>query len=209
MNIDTSKSSFRDITMAFDSLEIDQIDTSKLKALLDEKPIVFDTPPLVVVFFPAAGFIIQMGDDRIRLTHQQVTDDPTALPLWTIATTCYRLVKGARMKAYGFNFKIECQTDPDLFGQLTDGKFIANRGEVEGSLGGKITSFIPRVKFGRGAVQYDLIMEPIDTEHFLAHLNVHFALNSLPKATKLKAEFLNELDEFGRVLHRLFEFGQE
>lgn len=203
MTIDTSTTAFRDITLLFDSLDVPRLDMRKLKELFEIQPVGMDTPDLSVIIYPPLSLIIQLGDNRIRLSHQAVTDRVDALELWSIAITARKVASRHNLTAYGFNYDIIAQVDPPLWAAVTEKWFIADVGALAKIARGQIVGFTPRLKYVRDDVNYDLMLEQPEMGTMKAHLNVHFAADRLPPSSVLRKRFLAEYDEFRELIGRI------
>jgi len=215
MSIDTSKINLRDITLLYDTIDLQLIDVRKLKNLFDIQPVVMDTPELLVIIFPPIQLVIQLGDRRLRVTHQQPSTQIDALPLWQIVDTCRKLLTGSRLEAYGFNYNIVAAMKADQFSTVVQKWFFPDPQPLTNLVKGELLAFTPRLKFKRGKGEYDLILEHAKAESDLileqssfdllkAHLNIHFAEKRLPAQVGLKTAFLKEYEDFQALLHNLF-----
>jgi len=181
----------QNITLVYDSLDLQTIDSSRLKGIMDGKAIVMDTPDMIVSLRPP--IIIQMGDRRIRITLQQESKEIGGLPLWEIALKCHQLVPHqSQLVAYGFNYDVGATVADGNAYTITMDPFVSNRQRIEKALEGHLVSFIPRLKFKRGETLYDLILEPLDEKQITVHLNAHFKDNTLPSQDQLEASVRKE-----------------
>lgn len=197
----------QNITLLYDSLDPRAIDSGKLKGLMgvQVKPVLMDTPAMIVALYPPSPMIIQMGDRRTRITLQQESEGIGSVPLWEIALKCHELVLESQLVAYGFNY--------DVRGEFTDGNaqtatitmFVSNPQRVETALEGHLLSSIPRFKFRRDETLYDLLLEAIDDQHIKVHLNAHFEFEgiALPSADHLEVSFRQEFEYLVSMLPRL------
>lgn len=197
----------QNITLVYDSLDLQTIDSSKLKELTDAKAMVMDTPEMIVAVYPAAPIIIQMGDGRTRVTLQRESEDIGSVPLWEIALKCNRLAPKSALVAYGFNYDVAVEFAGGNAHTIMTGLFVSDPQRIENALEGHLLSSIPRLKFRRGQTLYDLVLEPINEQHIKAHLNAHFEFEgiSLPSQDQLEAFFRQEFEYLISVLSRLFE----
>lgn len=205
MTIDTSSTELRDITLAFEQINASGVNIRKLKTLFDMQPVVVETPDLSMIMYPPHQLIIQITDNRIRISHQKVLSNIDELPLWDIADTCRKLVANQHLTGYGFNYNIISEIDLALHQAVINKWFLPNSEAVSNVLQGQIVTFTPRIVFERDAKLYDLIMEQATSKHLRAHLNVHFDEKRLPGRAKLKANFIKEYEDFRMLLSRLYD----
>jgi hypothetical protein len=184
----------QNVTLSYDSLDLHAIDTRKLRGVAgsDIKPTVMDTPEMIVAVYPPQPIIIQVGENRIRITLSESADEVGKVPLWTIASNCHRLLAKSTSKlvAYGFNYDIGFVWDGDAY-EAVMSAFIADRNQLESVLEGHLVSFIPRLRFERNAVRYDVAIEPLDEHHLHAFMNAHYemAQRALPAGDRLKDQY--------------------
>lgn len=209
MDIDIQRVLSQNITLVYDLLDLRTIDTSKLKGLMgvEAKPMVMDTPEMIVAVYPPHPLIIQIGDRRIRVTFPRESEDIGAVPLWEIAIKCHQLVPQSQLIAYGFNYDVGAVAADGNAQAITMDLFVSNRQMIEKALEGHLESFIPRLKFKRGETLYDLILEPLDEKRVKAHLNVHFQFEgiTLPSQDRLEVSFRQEFGYLVSMLSKLFE----
>lgn len=207
MDIDIQRVLSQNITLVYDSLDLRTIDSRKLKELMGvkAKPMVMDTPEMIVAVYPAAPIIIQIADRRIRVTFQRESEDIGSVPLWEIALKCHQLVPQSQLFAYGFNYDVGAVVADGNAQAIMMGLFVSNLQMIEDALGGHLLSITPRLKFKRGGTLYDLIFEPLGEQRIKAHLNAHFQDNTLPPQDQLEASFHQEFGYLISVLSRLFE----
>jgi hypothetical protein len=199
----------QNITLVYESLDLQTIDSGKLKGLMaDTKPMVMDTPEMIVAVYPPMPIIIQMGDRRTRITLQQESEQIGAAPIWETTIECHQLVPQSQLVAYGFNYDVGAVVRGAGVHTIITDLFAPNRDALEEALEGRVVSFIPRFKFKRGEALYDLILEPLDEEQIKAHLNAHFEGRTLPSREELEASFRQEFEYLVSMLPRLFEGGK-
>jgi hypothetical protein len=209
MGLDIQGVLSQNITLVYDSLDLQTIDSSKLKGLIaSAKPMVMDTPEMIVAVYPPMPVVIQMGDRRTRITLQQESEEIGAVPLWEIALKCHQFVSQSQLVAYGFNYDVGAAVTDENAQTITMDLFVPNQETIERILDGHLVSFIPRFKFKRGETLYDLILEPLDEKRVKAHLNAHFEGKSLPPKDQLKVSFHQEFGYLISILPRLLE-GEE
>jgi len=199
----------QNITLVYESLDLRTIDSAKLKGLIaSAKPMVMDTPEMIVAVYPPMPIIIQMGDRRTRITLQQESEKIGTAPLWEVALKCHQFVSQSQLAAYGFNYDVRAMVTDGNAQTITMDLFVPNRETIERVLEGHLASFIPRFKFKRGETLYDLIVEPLDEKRIKAHLNAHFEGKSLLSQDQLEASFRQEFGYLVSMLPRLFQ-GEE
>jgi len=207
MNLDVSTVLMQNITLVYDSLDLQTIDSSKLKGLVgvEARATVMDTPEMIVAVYPPTPIIIQMGDRRTRITFQQESEDVGGTPLWTIAFHCHELVPQSQLVAYGFNYDVGGVVRKGNAQKIAMELFLRDQTMLEEKLGGRLLSFIPRLKFERDRTLYDLILEPLNEQRIKVHLNAHFESNILPSQDQLEMSFRQEFQYLFSMLPELFE----
>ncbi len=206
MDIDIPIVLKQNITLVYDSLDLQTIDSSKLKGIMGGNAMVMDTPDMIVALYPPTPMIIQMGDRRTRITLQKESKDIGSVPLWEVALKCHQLVPPrAQLVAYGFNYDVGATVADGDVQTITMDLFISNRQMLEKILDGHLLSFMPRLKFKRGETLYDLILEPLDEQRITVHLNAHFEDNTLPLQDQLEASFRQEFEYLVSMLPSLLE----
>ena len=203
----------QNITLLYDSLDLLAIDSSKLKGLMGSqaRPIVMDTPDMIVTVYPAESVVIQMGDRRTRITLQQHSKDIGGVPLWEIALKCDQLVSAqSTLSAYGFNYDVGVVLTGEDANKAVLDLFIPDTQVIESAIEGDLLSFVPRLIFRRGQTRYDLVLEPTAEERIKVHLNAHFEFEgiTLPQQDQLETSFREEFGYLVSMLPRLFEGGE-
>jgi len=199
----------QNITLAYEAMDLPNIDTRKLKGVLgtERQPTVMETPDTIVVVFPPEPTVIQLGQKRIRITVPESGGKVGDVPLWEIAVKCGELVSGSEHKliAYGFNYELMALSETSSAHAATMRLFLPNSGAVEAILGGYLSSFTPRLKFQRGQTQYDLILEPLDEQQLKVFMNAHFEYPGvrLPTQDQLHEDFCKGYDYLVSVLPKL------
>jgi len=201
----------QNITLLYDSLDLQAIDSSELKKFMGSqaKPMVMDMPEMIVVVYPAEPLVIQMGDRRTRITLQQGSHDIGELPLWEIALKCNQLVAKTKstLVAYGFNYDVGVILTSENANEAVLDLFISDSQVIEDALEGHILSFVPRLIFQQDQTRYDLVLEPMAEQRIKVHLNAHFEFEGivLPHKDQLKASFHEEFEYLASILPRLFK----
>ena len=202
----------QNMTLVYDLLDLQAIDSSKLKGFMgvQTKPMVMDTPEMIVAVYPPEPTIIQIGDRRIRITLQQHSENVGSVPLWEITVKCNQLVPESKstLVAYGFNYDAGLTLAGERNAhEVSIELFVPNPQMIEDAIEGHLLSFIPRLRFQRGQTRYDLVLEPIDEQHMKVHMNAHFELGgiALPPQSQLQASFYEEYEYLVSMLPRLFE----
>jgi hypothetical protein len=199
----------QNITLVYDSLDLQAIDIGKLKNVADiqNKPMLIDTPEMIVVAYPPepVPIVIQLADRRIRISLSQSSDSIGDIPLWKVATECHNLVPRSSVIAYGFNYDVLVEVTVGNASKLLIDLFIRDAETIRDALQGDLSSFIPRLRFRRGQVSNDLVLEPTDDQRIKVHMNSHFGHKGveLPASEQLEASFLDEYDYLASVLPRL------
>jgi len=203
----------QNITLVYKALDLQAIETRKLKGFMkgQVKPMVMDTPEMIVVMYPQSPLVIQLGDRRIRITLQKETKNLGEIPLWEIASKCNQLVSESIIVAYGFNYDIGVKlADKDAYA-ATINLLVPDRRMIEDALEGRLLSFLPRIKFKREQTLYDLVLEPKDKHHIKVHMNSHFESKDtpLPSETQLQGSFYGEYGYLTSMLPRLLLKGDK
>jgi hypothetical protein len=200
VSIDISTVLGQNITLVYDSLKLQDIDARILKNLIsDVRPTVVDNPDLIAVIYPPVQLVIQLADKRIRITHQQHQNIGN-LPLWEFAHQCHQLVTESQLIAYGFNYDVMVEITDQNAQEITRHLFISDPQTIDNLLEGHLEAFIPRLKFRRNGLLYDLFLEPLDEQQIKAHMNVHFEEKTLPTLAQLEASYREEFDYFESLL---------
>lgn len=203
----------QNVTFVYDSLEPRYIDSGRLKKLLgpNATPTIMDTPEMIVVVYPPKPTIVQIGDRRIRITVPEASDEIGEPPIWEYAYKLSKLVPKSEvnMIAYGFNYDLEFEASQIGSQTAILNKFLRNPKDVADTLGGELDSFVPRFKFKKNTVQYDILVETISELRIKVHLNVHFDLlnNPLPTRKTLRTEFFSEYEHLIATSQELLQFG--
>ena len=202
----------QNITVVYKSLNLQAINTSKLKGLLKIAPTVVDTPEMIVAIYPIGPLIIQFADNRIRITLQKEIQDlknigsDRGIHLWKLALEVHQLVDKPKLSAYGFNYDLGAVVESNTQ-TLIKNVFMFSEEKIKSALDTNEISFLPRVKFKRNEIAYDLILEPLDNQRVVTHLNAHFETNSFPNQKTLKQSFHEQFNFLINVLSNLFERG--
>ncbi len=203
----------QNITLVYDTLDLQTIDSGELKELMGVqiKPTVMDTPEMIVGVYPPQPIVVEIGDRRIRITLQLAAEDIGGVPLWEIALKCDQLVPKPKSKfvAYGFNYDVGIASTSGNAQEVILGLFVPNREMIEAALEGHLLSIIPRLIFQRDQTRYDLALESVDEQHVKVHMNTHFGFEgvTLPSRDDLQASFQEEYRYLVSMLPRLFHGG--
>lgn len=205
MSIEVQTILNQNITVVFDSLDLHDINSSVLKSLMGReiRATVMDTPEMVVAVYPPAPTIIQIGDRRIRVNLPQDTRELGQVPLWDLARASAALVPSESAPvAYGFNYDVGVVINHVDANELLIQQFIHSPEELNQKLGGSLISTIPRFRFQRDEIRYDLVLEPTDKDHLKIHLNVHYELSgqSLPDSDILRRAYRKEYERLVEML---------
>ncbi len=207
MAIDISVILSRNITLVYDSLDLGEIDRNQLRKLLEPlpAPVVMDTPDRIITVWAPQQLVVDIGDNRIRITIQKETGDVCDFPIWETASKCGQLLSTEQLVAFGFNFEAGSELPKGNVGSLLIDRFVHDRPALEATLGGTLVSFTPRWTFERNNTTYDLIVDAIDQTHMKTHLNAHFPKQHLPSSEDLKVSFKEEFDFVPSLLEQLFQ----
>jgi hypothetical protein len=194
----------QNITLLYDSLDLGpaHIDRNRLREIAGENAMVMDTNEMIVAAQPTNAVIFQLGDRRIRISAQRPSKNMGEILLWLFAQDLNQLVARAKLIAYGFNFGVIAEMEREskaTFAML----FLASRTDLERNLSGTVESVVPRIRFKRDSVRYDLILEPQQDKQFIANLNAHFERNALPPQNVLERDYKSEYREFVALLNRV------
>jgi hypothetical protein len=200
----------QNITVVFDSLDLASVDSGKLKMLRGPgtQAAVMDVPDMIVAIFPPEPMLVQVGEKRIRMTLQGASEIGS-VPMWDYMGKCIELVAKPRppVVAYGFNYDAIVGIEGVSATDILQRRFMGQITDIEGRLQGQIKMIVPRLKFQKERVSYDLILEPVNDGQIKAHLNAHFATPSqkLPPLTKFRSSFLDQYRYFAETLARLLD----
>jgi hypothetical protein len=194
----------QNITLVYDSLDLSpvHIDRNRLREIAGKNAMVMDTDEMIVAAQPTHAVIFQLGDRRIRISTQQPSKDIGEFPFWLFAQDLHQLVTRAKLIAYGFNYGIVAKMEHEsneTFATL----FLANRTDLERNLNSTVESILPRLRFKRDNVRYDLILEPQQEGQFTANLNAHFTQDKLPPQNVIERNYKSEYREFVVLLDRV------
>jgi len=211
VDIDIQTILSQNITLVYDALDLRVIDGGKLKQLVESRsrPMVMDTPGIIVAVYPPEPTLVQIGDNRIRITLQKHSDEIGGIPLWQIAANCNQLVPEPtpNLIAFGFNYDIVMALVGRDAYEVVMNLFIPDPTIIAEATEGKLMSFIPRIRYQRGQTQYDLALEPLDQQRVKVHMNAHFGFEgvALPPQDQLRALFEAEYEYLTFVLQRMFK----
>ena len=196
----------QNITLVYDLLDLKSIDTRQLKTLLNSQtgPMLMDTPEMIVAVYPSEQIVLQIGDNRIRITLQKGTEDVSNSRLGEFATKCHKLVpkNQSKLTAYGFNYDLLINAH-DSSSQLLKDLFVKDEEKINSILEGTLQTIVPRLRFTRNKNRYDLILEPVNDSEFKAHMNAHFVSNQLPTTKKIKLSFEQEYSYLVEIMLRV------
>jgi hypothetical protein len=202
----------QNITLLYESLDLRVVDINSLKQVVEgtAQPMVMDMPETIVAAFPAEPIVIQLGDQRIRITHAGPNQNIGSVPLWRFALRCHQLVRKPTLLAYGFNYDVLAALDAGDANELLRDLFVADTPSLETTLGGSLTSFTPRLRFDKAEARCDLVIEPVEALRLKVHLNVHYEYPGrvLPSQARMKSAFLEQFEYLSSVLPVLLEGGK-
>lgn len=202
----------QNITLVYRSLDLRSVDVKSLKQVVEggAQPTVMDMPDTIVAAFPSEPIVIQLGDQRIRITLAKPIQDIGSVPLWKIAARCHHLVQKSALLAYGFNYDVLAALDSGNSYELLRTLFVADTPRLETVLGGSLASFTPRLQFDRAGARCDLLIEPFEAQRLKVHLNVHYEYPdiALPSQTRMKSAYLEQFGYLNSVLPALLQGGK-
>jgi hypothetical protein len=204
----------QNITLVYDALELDNVDRNALRGLVETsvKPMIMDTPEMIVAVFPQGPVIIQVGDRRLRVNYQRHDETLGAIPLWEIAAEGHRMLKSdsaPELIAYGFNYDIGYSfQDVEAASALVNLFLSESQVQLwETATSGEILSTTPKLKFRRDTTVYDLVLQPLQAERMKVHLNAHFETSgiTLPESETLGGSFREEYSYLQSILSELLD----
>lgn len=198
----------RNITMVYSALDLQTIDRNKLREIIpDITPTVMDMPEMVVAVYPPSPWLIQIGDRRIRINVAAEIEGLGDFPLWEYAIRCKELVPSdkASLIAYGYNFDFGVHFQGSTPQNILISKFVPNRAALEDTLQGALVSYLPRIVFKTGDVQYDVIFELMNDVQMKVHGNAHFQYDGihLPPLDGLKSSYIAQYEHLRNVIEKL------
>lgn len=200
----------RNITIVYESLNLQDVDRNKLREIIPgATPTVMDMPEVLVAVYPPEPWIIQFGDRRMRVNLAAETDGLGDFPLWEHAIQAQQIIPPdkAHLLAYGYNFDFGVRFDGTTPQEKLISKFVLNRTVLEEELQGNLVSYLPRLVFSVGFVQYDIVFEPIDNSRMKVHGNAHIQYPDiqLPLYDELKTSYLTEFERLQSTIARLIQ----
>jgi hypothetical protein len=198
----------RNITIVYDALDLQTIDRNKLRGVIpDITPTVMDMPEMVVAVYPPSPWLIQIGDRRIRINVAAEIEGLGEFPLWEYAIKCNELIPAdkASLISYGYNFDFGLSFQEITPRDALISKFVLNRAALEDSLQGTLTSYLPRMIFKTGDIQYDLVFELMNDAQMKIHGNAHFQYDGiqLPSLDGLKASYIAQYEHLRNIIQKL------
>lgn len=198
----------RNITMVYGTLDLQTIDRNKLREIIpDLTPTVMDMPEMVVAVYPPSPWLIQIGDRRIRINVAAEIEGLGDFPLWEYAIKCKELLPSdkASLIAYGYNFDFGFRFKDSNPQDILISKFAPNRAALEDILQGALVSYLPRILFKTGDVQYDIIFELLNDAQMKVHGNAHFQYDGihLPPLDGLKSSYIAQYEHLRNVIEKL------
>jgi hypothetical protein len=198
----------RDVTLAYASLDLARVDTNGLRNLGDLAAArVLVAPDGIAAAYPSASASIEIGNNRIRATNQQNSQDLAAGTLCQIVTQCHRLAGAPALTAYGFNYAVELTlTDDSLYRNMA-AMLTPDAQKAEALVGGSLRqmSFTPRIVFQRDLALYELMLLSPEGKVMRTTLTAHFEREGLklPPADQLEAACRKEYEGYVALLTRL------
>ena len=198
----------RNITIVYDALDLQAIDRNKLRGVIpDITPTVMDMPEMVVAVYPPSPWLIQIGDRRIRINVAAEIEGLGDFSLWEYAIKCNELISAdkASLISYGYNFDFGVRFQQGTPRDALISRFVLNRAALEDTLQGTLTSYLPRMIFKTGDVQYDLVFELMNDAQMKVHGNAHFQYDGiqLPSLEGLKTSYMAQYEHLRNVIEKL------
>lgn len=200
------------IVITYDAIDRGLVSRDRLLDMIEgEKPRLLDMSagPLIVHYEQIPGINCIINHRRITLS-QGGRIEPGQGNLSRMAVTASEAVRGARMVAYGFNFRImgavEGVSDVGLF--LRD-SFLREPEQLATAAGGPVSSLSLAFKYSVGDIQYRLGLDSDESDEtlFRAQLNVHHATDTLPAEDQLSRELRQAFQYSGDLLERVLSTG--
>jgi len=200
------------IVMVFDVIDRRQISRDLLREMITgESPLYVDMPggPLIVNYegIPDTNCVI---NDRRILLSQSGHVDPGKSNLAEMANVAKAAIGDATMIAYGLNLRVKGSIEGiDNVGEFFRDKFMRGLQELETGVGGRILRMFPRLEYVIADARYQLRIDPDpDREDVCgAHLNIHYATESLPEPSDLALALHEGFAHLGQVLDKMFSMG--
>ena len=212
MRVNSQTMLSQNITLAYDSLNLEVINRGGLRGLVDgrPKPVIMDTPEMIVALYPPEPTVIQIGGRRIGITLPKQSQDIGEVPLWEVALRCDKLVPKSTPVAYGFNYDLRVAVENGDTRKVMINLFVSNPQRIEDIFGGQLVSSRPNIDFRRGQTLYNLALEPVGEYSIDVHLNAHFEFEgiALPPVDGLEASFRKEFGYLLEVLPKLLDGGK-
>lgn len=195
----------RNFTIVYDALDLQAIDRNKLRSVIpDITPTVMDMPEMIVAVYPPSPWLIQIGDRRIRINVAAEIEGLGDFPLWEYAIKCNELLPAdkASVISYGYNFDFGVRFQDSTPRDALISRFVHNRAALEDTLQGTLTSYLPRMIFKTGDVQYDLVFELMNDAQMKVHGNAHFQYDGiqLPSLEGLKTSYIAQYEHLHSVI---------
>lgn len=195
----------RNVTLVYDALDPNTVDRNQIRKLIPgASPTIMDMPEMIVAVYPPNPLVIQIGDRRIRVNLAAETTDLGDFPVWEYAYQCKDLLANSKSSliAYGYNFDFAIFVPEKKVENILIENFVSDRATLEAKLQGQLLSFIPRLVFKNGNVQYDIIFELFDDHHVKVHGNAHFQEPEiqLPDLNDLRESYIKHYDRLHDTL---------
>jgi len=233
MNIRVENIASENLTLVYDRLDLRAIDSNGLRNLAGtQAQSVLLTAEQIIAAYPPEPIALQIDGRRIRVGIAQMGELPGGLgqllqtqggaqsqkkaarkeagtvPLWKTALACHKLVSGATLVAYGFNYNVEASVKTGSALEAIAGLVSVNQDRVAGAFDGELVSFAatPKLAFRRGQALYDLVLMPAEEQRVRATFNVHFEYDgiALPEEKDLEKSYKGEFKTLTTLLSKLF-----
>ena len=200
----------RNITIVYESLDLQSVDRNKLREIIPGvTPTVMDMPEVLVAVYPPHPWLIQVGDRRMRVNLAIEVDGLGDFPLWEYALKAQQIIPAGKapLLAYGYNFDFGVRFDGLTPPEILISKFVPNRQALEEEIQGTLVSYLPRLIFSNGTVQYDIVFEPMNNTRMNIHGNAHIQYPGiqLPSSEELKKSYVAEFERLQSTISRLFQ----
>ena len=200
----------RNITIAYDALDLQTLDRNMLREIIPGlPPTVMDMPDMLVAVYPPLPWVIQVGDHRIRVNIAVEMEGLGDFPIWEYAIQAQKILPAGKspLIAYGYNFDFGVRFDGITSQTGVISKFVPNRSALEEELQGNLVSYLPRLIFTSGKVQYDIVFEPMNDVRMKIHGNAHIQYPGIqaPSSEELKTSYILEFERLQNTISKLLQ----
>lgn len=206
MDVESNVAIGTNITVVFETLDLEQVSRDELRSSLAElgRPVLTEIPDqMIALVYPEANVACVIGNRRIRVDFRkegELGEDKVS----HIASQARLVLAGLSMVAYGFNFdSVVTVVGPTSAEEHLKSVLVANSIELEAKLRGRLGATTIELGYLRDGKECTLRLQPISGRQIRAHLNVHFATSELPVPQELAQMVISEFDDLERILHEL------